>query len=299
MVKRLCTILVVALAMMQLTVGVSAKKRENPKADIKVGYVWRHLTVKGGEKLVERNYPYVLLANSMESKFFNAKNEYLDSLESTPSGRMFLKQIYKVEAEEFLRTKNEDALSMTSREGYMYVFKSRRDSEVTVYDYVGLDFGRCTDPLGDMRWEIGDSTKNLLGYECVNATTDYHGRRWTVWFAPEIPVQEGPWKLCGLPGLILEAYDASGQHAFTAEGIEKSGAALFPIYNGKKYSKMSRKDMWRSLREYRDNQKARTAAVLNMVPVEGEKITIEEPGSSPTDKKDDISRIDFLETDYR
>ena len=67
-----------------------------------------------------------------------------------------------------------------------------------------------------------DSTKNILEYECVLAESDYHGRHWIAWFAPEIPVDAGPWKLLDLPGLIMEAVDSTGQHHFTATGIESS-----------------------------------------------------------------------------
>ena len=53
------------------------------------------------------------------------------------------------------------------------------------------------------------------------ATADFRGRRWTAWFATDIPVSDGPWKLGGLPGLILEAYDEGQQHVFTAVGLER------------------------------------------------------------------------------
>ena len=37
----------------------------------------------------------------------------------------------------------------------------------------------------------------------------------------DIPVSDGPWKLGGLPGLILEAYDKGHQYTFTAVGLER------------------------------------------------------------------------------
>lgn len=61
--------------------------------------------------------------------------------------------------------------------------------------------------------EIADSTKNILGYDCVMATAHYHGRDWTAWFTPDIPLPEGPWKLTGLPGLILEASESTDNTA--------------------------------------------------------------------------------------
>lgn len=54
-------------------------------------------------------------------------------------------------------------------------------------------------------WEIDESkTKEILGYSCTYATTSYKGRKYEVYFAPEIPINDGPWKFNGLPGMILE-----------------------------------------------------------------------------------------------
>ncbi|RQE01044.1 GLPGLI family protein, partial [Prevotella intermedia] len=44
-----------------------------------------------------------------------------------------------------------------------------------------------------------------LGMECKKATTNFRGRYWEVWYTEDIPISQGPWKLCGLPGMILKA----------------------------------------------------------------------------------------------
>lgn len=65
-------------------------------------------------------------------------------------------------------------------------------------------------------WEITDSTSTVGDYECLLAVSDYRGRRWYAWFTPEIPISEGPWKLCGLPGLILEVRDEKNHYQYSA-----------------------------------------------------------------------------------
>lgn len=62
-------------------------------------------------------------------------------------------------------------------------------------------------------WNITDSTKKIGKFKSIMATTHFRGRDYTVWFTTEIPVPYGPWKLVGLPGLILQAHDK--QHEIT------------------------------------------------------------------------------------
>lgn len=48
------------------------------------------------------------------------------------------------------------------------------------------------------------------------AKTNFRGRIWTAFFTPEIPIKEGPWKLCGLPGIILKASDSKNHYSYEA-----------------------------------------------------------------------------------
>lgn len=271
-----------------LAAQAASEKREYPRAEIKVGYTYHETFVRGADGIIKRDIPFVLLANKEQSKFYSPATEFKDSLESTPQGRAVSNQIRHTAIAKYLETKDESVMNAVTYKTFLYIFRSVPEGVMTVYDKAGaLEFGYYTEPLGEIQWEIGDSTKNVLGYECVMATANYHGRDWTVWFSPELPMQEGPWKLTGLPGLILEATESTGQHGFVATGLESSNQIIYPIYPYPQYDKMSRKDILRQMRNYRDNGNHMNAAATGM--------------SFGKDhvKNEEEARIDFLETDYR
>lgn len=72
----------------------------------------------------------------------------------------------------------------------------------------------------DLKWNIDAETKIISNIKCQKATTKFRGRNYTAWFAPSIPIQDGPWKLHGCPGLILEAYDDTDEVVFLFAGIQ-------------------------------------------------------------------------------
>ena len=268
------------------------KKIDYPRADIKVSYNYHHLALNGDGEVKTRNYDYLLLANSQVSKYYNHNNEYLDSLESTPQGRKLSHQLMTIGVDKYL--KNGDDSAIPHHKGHLYVFKSLKDMITTVYDTYGLgEQGEYDEPFTELNWSVSDSTKTILGYECIMAETDYHGRHWTAWFSPEIPLPDGPWKLCGLPGLILEASESTGQHSFTATGIENCDQVIYPIYLPNRYDKMKRIDMLKAYAEYRKNSSVISRTLIMDTP-DGSKIEMD----APKEQKPNTKNIDFLETDY-
>ena len=70
-------------------------------------------------------------------------------------------------------------------------------------------------------WQLLDGDSIVCGYPCHKATTIFRGRFWTVWYTLDLPYSDGPWKFCGLPGLVLYAYDSEDKFRFNCIGIEK------------------------------------------------------------------------------
>ncbi len=70
-----------------------------------------------------------------------------------------------------------------------------------------------------INWEVQKDSKVILNYNCKKAVAEFRGRKYIAWFTTDISAPYGPWKLGGLPGLILEAQDEDGIFKFTARRI--------------------------------------------------------------------------------
>jgi len=72
-----------------------------------------------------------------------------------------------------------------------------------------------------INWKIAPEKKQLGEFKVQKATTEFAGRKWTAWFTTDVPIQDGPYKFSGLPGLIVEIYDHTGTHKMELKGLKK------------------------------------------------------------------------------
>ena len=98
------------------------------------------------------------------------------------------------------------------------------------------------EPMAKIDWTLTEDTLTISGLPCHRATGKLYGKQWTAWYTEEMPSSAGPWKLRGLPGLIVKAEDSEGIHCFMLYGTKNEVRDISNIDNPN-YQKLSRKKL--------------------------------------------------------
>lgn len=118
-----------------------------------------------------------------------------------------------------------------------WVYKNFVEKDLTEY-LTSIQDNRyiISDEIHPMHWEVLQETKNIGGIPVTKARCEHRGRSYIAWFAPSIPINNGPWKLGGLPGLILEAYDDEKEVVFLFKSLRQLDRAAIkkPDSKGRK-----------------------------------------------------------------
>lgn len=161
------------------------------------------------------------------SQFFSRYTYYADSLWNDPTGQKLAGQLTL----QAIRTRDHSKRP-GSKTTCAYIYKNYPAGKISTYDMTATaDHYLIEEDIPHFEWEMEDSVKTVCGYECQLATTTFRGRTYKAWFAPEIAISDGPWKLAGLPGLIMEAYDTKGHYRYTLTGIRQQDIAPVSFYN--------------------------------------------------------------------
>ena len=106
-------------------------------------------------------------------------------------------------------------------------------------------------------WTLSEDTMTVSGYLCQQATATFRGVEWHVWYTEEIPSSAGPWRLRGLPGLIVKA--ESEAHKFCLAEVRQEASPITapdqsPDVHRMKYAKLLKhKNAIYGNREYAKN----------------------------------------------
>jgi len=102
------------------------------------------------------------------------------------------------------------------------IVKNRANATLETSGHIAFKTYYVPENLPKIDWSLQNEKKVIGTYNCQKATGKYAGRTYEVWFTTELPFADGPYKLNGLPGLILEGQDATGEVVFTFKEVRQS-----------------------------------------------------------------------------
>ena len=100
------------------------------------------------------------------------------------------------------------------------VEKSYPDFKIDFFNNLDMNKYRVSDNR-KMDWKILPQKEKIGEFNTQKASLNFAGRIWTAWFVSDIPIQDGPYKFHGLPGLIVKIEDKTKSHSFVLKEIKK------------------------------------------------------------------------------
>ena len=204
------------------------------------GHYYDNQALEIGENF---NRYYSLFAENMDSVKFKAKSEGVEGY--IPAVNL-----------------NDDEYGTYEEIFFNYPDKG----EITVYNRFHNTVYEYSEPVPSLHWDISSRTDPVLGYECFMAEAEFRGRVWRAWFTYEIPMPYGPWKLGGLPGLILKAEDTDSLFVFEMAGISDFRNGDMHIY---RYDERTRKCRREDILKLNDMRGAASGQLNEMHGVKG------------------------------
>lgn len=113
------------------------------------------------------------------------------------------------------------------QEAYMHmptVWTGLPAGSTTVREYIFPHEYEGYEPTPDIEWTLTGDTLTVSGYLCGQATATFRCVEWHVYYTEEIPSSAGPWRLRGLPGLIVKA--ESGAHTFCLAELRQEASPI-------------------------------------------------------------------------
>ncbi len=206
--------LIISTLLIAIAASVFAQKSDT--AQVVIHYKFSHL-----RDTTDRAHPYTENMALFVGRNSSAYKSYDNVLEQAE----FKKEV--------------QAQIASSPDGNVRINRNRRGSGEEVYQFPNerkldrkepLVMNRylIEDGMPPIEWKISADTATFGGLHCQKATAHFKGRDYTAWFCPDMPLHVGPWKLNGLPGVIVEAYDTKKDVQFMFDGVEKVAMTIKP-----------------------------------------------------------------------
>lgn len=247
--------IVLLLCSSVLTAQNTKKNDAQPldKATLRVTYQFVQKAMKGTEPIIITD-TMTLDIGSKWSVYYDNIKIIRDSIhnanfqKNTP--RKISLSFDQEKLESRLETQNQSPeISDDSKGESMLIFKNKPENILISFDKGPLEGFqtftnfKLTEKINPHNWTITEDTCTILNYPCTKAVTTFAGRNYTAWFTQDIPLNDGPWRFYGLPGLILKIEDDKNIYRMEAVGLQKISPKKISFPNDKKVRECSRKEL--------------------------------------------------------
>lgn len=161
----------------------------------------------------------------------------------------------------------------TTRHGQQVYYSRDKDSLWWSQRFRGNIYIAEKRPIID--WKLQSETKKIGNFEAHKAIGKFRGRLYTAWYTMDIPLPYGPWKLQGLPGIILEAYDQKKEMYLYFKSLE------YPTNNKTKISQVQRSENdpkgWKSIEDFEKMLRKSLVKAYNGMVLRAERNGSEKP----------------------
>lgn len=164
---------------------------------------------------------FVLQAGTKQSRFYDKKLQIQDS-------------IVKAVLMDFGNTESASkAIAQKPAPHFKYIIdKNLLSGEVTFWESFLLNgVIHYKDTFNTTLWQIIGDTGRFGSFKTIKASCTFRGRKYSAWFVPEIPIQDGPYKFCGLPGLIVEVMDENNDYHFKMLSMAETSNQNLPLFH--------------------------------------------------------------------
>lgn len=189
-----------------------------------------------------QNINLELLLNDEGSLFRSVQKGTRDSVryaeKKTPQGMMVMRPVNKFNYQ------------IVKRNGYIKSYDSpfgpSIEGKEAIYYY--------EEQQKDLDWQIKEDTLRIADILCQRADLIFGNRHWIAWFAPEIPISDGPYKFCGLPGLIISIYDTQEFWRFDMVNIlNVNKDVVIHFEDWYTFSSTTKEKLFKERRDYQNN----------------------------------------------
>jgi len=169
------------------------------------------------------SYEYRFIADSTKINDVSSEIMYLDVAKKGSKFHSQKKSIADSIHQDRIKKQTRDFTGIDYGLVLFVVEKSYPDFKIDFFNNLDMNKYKVSDNR-EMNWKILPEKEKIGEFNTQKASLYFAGRVWTAWFVSDIPIQDGPYKFHGLPGLIIKIEDKTKSHSFILKEVKKNNS---------------------------------------------------------------------------